>query len=86
MQFVEGAPLLAVEVLSPSDSHEGTTDKIGTYLRCGVKLVWIVDPVFQTVTVFRPDTAPALFNATQEIDGGTSLPGFRVAIREFFAR
>src|SRR5947199_8013548 len=42
--FVEGPPLLAVEVLSPYDKHKDIVESIEEYLECGVKVVWIVDP------------------------------------------
>ena len=47
--LVVGVPVLAVEILSPSDRHEDTRDKINEYLQVGVQLVWEVDPDFKTV-------------------------------------
>lgn len=84
--FLEGVPELIVEVLSPSDKHEEITEKVEMYLECGVKLVWVVDTVFQTVTVFRGDSEPALFNATQRMTGGPFLPGFEVLVADIFSR
>ena len=52
--FVEGPPVLAVEVLSPYDKHKDINEAMEEYLDCGVKLVWIVDPYDDTVTVYRP--------------------------------
>jgi Uma2 family endonuclease len=71
--------------LSPSDEHEDVKDKIVNYLDARVPLVWLIDPDFQTVLVYRPDAPPVLFNVTQELDGGTVLPGFRVPVAELFA-
>jgi Uma2 family endonuclease len=84
--YIEGAPTLAVEVLSPSDKEEDVTEKINAYLEAGVKLVWVVEPVFHTITVYRADAPPALFNETQTIDAEPHLPGFRVAVKEIFGR
>jgi Uma2 family endonuclease len=83
-RFVDGPPILAVEVLSPSDQHEDIADKINEYIDAGVPLVWIVDTFFSTVTVHRPDAKPQLFNADQEISGEPYLPGFCVAVAELF--
>jgi Uma2 family endonuclease len=83
---LDGVPVLAVEVLSPTDEHEDVVEKIETYLACGVKLVWIVDPDLQTVTVYRPDRMPELFNASQSLDAQPHLPGFRATVSSFFAR
>lgn len=82
--FVEGPPVLAAEVLSPYDKQKEIAEAIDEYLECGVKLVWIVDPYAETVTVHRPDKKPELFNADEELDGEPHLPGFRCRVAEIF--
>lgn len=84
--WIEGPPLLAVEILLPSDTKETIDEKIEPYLESGVALVWIVDPRFRTVTVYRPDAEPSLFNADQEITAEPHLPGFRAPVAAFFGR
>jgi Uma2 family endonuclease len=84
--WVEGVPVLIVEILSPSDKMEEIIEKVESYLDAGVKLVWVVEPVFQTITVYRPDAKPRLFNVTQDIDAEPHLPGFRVPVAEVFSR
>ena len=44
---VNGAPVLAVEILSPSNTHAEVAQKISEYLDCGVHLVWVLDPTFK---------------------------------------
>ena len=83
--FSRLAPDLAVEVLSPSDSLREARDKVAMYLAAGVRLVWLVDPLEQTVIVFRPDAAPETLDATMTIDGGDVLPGFSTPIAAMFA-
>ena len=83
--LIDGVPTLAVEILSPSDTQSDIADKVSTLLEAGVPLVWWVETVFQTVTVFRPDAPPELFNMTQQLDGGTHLPGFGADVAEVFA-
>jgi len=82
--LVHGVPILAVEILSPSDKHEAIHEKIVEYLRTGVKLVWEVDPDFRTVRVHRPDREPVMFNRNQTLTGEEILPGFEVAVAELF--
>ncbi len=83
---LRGVPVLAGEVLSPTDEHEDIVEKIEKYLECGVRVGWIIDPDLQTVTVYRPDRMPELFNASQSLDAEPHLPGFRVAVADFFYR
>ncbi|MBI1311956.1 hypothetical protein GC176_11740 [bacterium] len=82
--LIDGPPTLAVEVLSPSDTHQSISEKVDLYLKCGVPLVWVVDPHFQTVTVYRPDQLPEQFNIEQELDGSPALPGFRCSVAAIF--
>jgi Uma2 family endonuclease len=82
--FIDGPPILAVEVLSPYDKQKEIDEAIGEYEECGVKVIWIVDPIDETVTVYRPDKKPVLFNADQELIGDPELPGFRCRVAEIF--
>jgi len=84
--LVPGAPILAVEILSPSDDHKAVIEKISTYLKYGVKIVWIVDPDLRTITVYRPDARPKLFNVDQVIDAEPHLSGFRMPLIDIFDR
>ena len=81
---IDGVPVLAVEILSPSDTQETITAKIADYLAAGVSIVWIVEPVFQTVTVYCADAPPVMFNVTQQLHGDPHLPGFRADVAEVF--
>lgn len=82
--YLEGPPVLAVEILSPSNLHGEMVGKIRAYLDAGVSLVWLVDPDFRTVIVYRPDGAPEMFNVHQELSGGPHLPGFKTAVARVF--
>ena len=82
--MIDGVPILAVEVLSPTDTHEDISEKIDQYLATGVKLVWVVDPHFQTVIVHRPESKPEFFTNDDELTAEPHLPGFRVAVRLLF--
>ena len=82
--FLEGPPVLAVEVLSPSDTKKRIDEKSAEYLRAGVALIWLVDPTLKTVTVLRPDADPELFNVRHELTAEPHLPGFRVRVAEIF--
>ena len=80
----DGPPVLAVEVLSPSDTHENVIDKLWLYLATGVQQVWIVDPDMKTVTVHRPDADPEIFSSRQTLTAEPELPGFSVPVAQLF--
>ena len=81
--YYDGPPVLAVEILSPSDKHEDIVRKITAYLHAGV-IVWEVDPDFRRVSVHRTGQASKTFYANDELTTEPELPGFRVLVAEFF--
>jgi Uma2 family endonuclease len=83
--FMPLAPDLAVEVISPSDRVADALAKIAMYLDAGVRLVWLVDPASQTVTIFHPDAIPTKLGVDENLDGGEVLPDFAVAVAEIFS-
>jgi Uma2 family endonuclease len=84
--YVDGVPVLAVEILSPSDTQEDVLDKVTEYLAVGVAQVWLVEPVFRTVTVYRAGAEPQLFNAAGELSGDPELSGLRIKVAEIFSK
>jgi Uma2 family endonuclease len=86
VRFVDGVPVLAVEILSPNDTVVEIAEKVDEYLEAGVPLVWIADPHRRTVLVYRPDAEPVLFNVQQELSAEPHLPGFRIPVAQIFTR
>ena len=84
VNFWEGAPDLAVEVLSPSDTAEEVDDKVNEYLTAGTTLVWLVNPRQKTVTVHRSGLQPLVLREADNLDGGDVIPGFRCGVAELF--
>lgn len=80
----ETPPMLAVEVLSPSDSFRTVINKIKLYLDAGVKVVWLVDPEERTVSIHRPDGNWKVVAADQQLLGDPELPGFSYRVSDFF--
>ena len=83
--YIPGAPDLAVEVVSPSDRTREVLGKVSDYLAAGSRIVWVVNPVREEVSVFRSPFAPRVLADTDLLDGEDVLPGFSVTIAEIFA-
>ncbi len=79
------APDLAVEVISPSERAGHISAKVIEYLDTGVRLVWLIDPRRQTVTVYTPDRTARILRAPDVLDGTDVLPSFRLPLAELFA-
>ena len=80
----QGPPVWAVEILLPSDRRKAVVAKVAKYLQAGA-VVWEVEPEYQLIRVHRPGLPIESYNITQELVGDPYLPGFRVAVAEFFA-
>ena len=48
---VEGAPALAIEVISPSNLAQDTAKKVRQYLAAGCQAVWLVYPALRLVEI-----------------------------------
>lgn len=83
-RFLELAPDLAVEVVSPSDSANDVQEKVREYLDYGVQLIWVVHPLQRTVTVYRPDRSAHVLYEEDTLDGGDVLPGFSLSVAIIF--
>jgi Uma2 family endonuclease len=83
-KYGETPPLLAVEVLSPNDSHGKTVRRVNEQLRFGTRLVWVVDPEARNVSVYSPDKYRAV-EENEELTGDDVLPDFRCRVAEFFS-
>ena len=80
------APAVAVEVLSSTDTHQSVREKIKLYLAAGVAQVWIADPDFHVISVYRSDRQPQFRNSDEVLTGDPELPGFAVNVASLFVR
>jgi Uma2 family endonuclease len=82
--YLTTPPLVAVEIRSDSQSRVSQQRKARAYIRHGAKMVILTFPREQ-IEVYLPDTDPLVLTANDVIDGGTVLPGFRLAVRDVLA-
>ena len=76
-------PELAIEIISPSQSFGGMTEKALDYLSAGVQRVWIVDPKSKSTTVFMPDRIPQLYRGNRPL-ADTLLPDLTLSAEGLF--
>jgi Uma2 family endonuclease len=83
--FFQGAPDLAVEIISPSNTFDEIHTKIVEYFDSGSKLVWVIHPDEESVLVYHKPQPDKLLQRTDSLDGETIIPGFTVPVAELFA-
>ena len=85
---MQGAPDLVVEILSPGTKRRDLTLKRDLYDRAGVLEYWIVDPVGNTVTIYRRGRGrfdpPVTLHAHDALTTPL-LPGLTVPLDKIFA-
>jgi Uma2 family endonuclease len=80
--FFAGAPDLAVEIVSPSDSAAGLEAKVRDYLRAGSLRVWAVYPDSKGVAVHRPGGSVLWHGEGKTIEDEELFPGFSLGLDE----
>ncbi len=83
--FLTCAPVLVVEVVSPSDEWSELKAKVRGWLAFGVRQVWIVDPGTRTAEVHALGRPVQEFGENDELRGEPDLPGFACRVGAFFA-
>jgi Uma2 family endonuclease len=84
-EFAKVIPDLAVEVISQEVKYGYLQRKIRDYFEAGVRLLWIVDPAMQTVTVYHSPLDLRILTAADALSGEEVLPGFSCMVGELFA-
>ncbi len=82
--YFEGAPDLAVEVTSPTDTWEYVHEKAQCWLAHGASAVWVVEAEARRVTVFRARGTVTVLGANDALHGDDALAGFTIPVAELF--
>ena len=83
--YIEIAPDLLVEVLSPSNTWKQIRAKLVEYFTRGVRLVWVIAPEDRTLTIFRTPDEGRLLHETATVTGEDVLPGFACRVSDLLA-
>jgi Uma2 family endonuclease len=83
-KYSDQPPTLVVEVLSPNDNWGKVTRRLTQFLGRGASVVWLVDPEGRSVTVYRPNQLPQVFEGDDEVPAEPELPGFRCRVADIF--
>ncbi len=75
---------LVIEVVSKSNTKPEIARKLKEYFAAGSQLAWVVEPKRQTVRVHTTPDEFVVLGLDDWLDGGSVLPGFRLAVRELF--
>ncbi len=70
---IEGAPLLVVEILSPSTRKRDRTRKARRYAALGVRHFWLVDPDARRIECYRSQADGSAYSLVVQAEGPAAL-------------
>ena len=77
-------PDIAVEIVSPTDVLFRVFEKALTYLSSGTQLVWVIEPVAKTVTVYRSETDIKVLTREDTLTGEDVVEDFSCPVSQLF--
>lgn len=80
-----GAPDLVVEVVSPNDIYTEVEEKVLDWLEAGTRMVVVVNPRKQIVTVRRSINDIVILTTDDMLDGADVVSGWSMAVKDIFA-
>lgn len=82
--YVPGPPDFALEVISPNDPLTQVEEKVNGWLRAGVRVVAVADPIGRRVDLRRSGAETELFAENEELVIRDLFPGWRLRVDELF--
>ncbi|MDG2989545.1 Uma2 family endonuclease [Candidatus Synechococcus calcipolaris G9] len=85
--FLDGAPDLAIEILSPTNTIAEIDSKLAEYFENGTRLVWVIHPNQHHILVYRSAQEPdRLLKSADSLEGEEVIPGFTLPVTDLFQK
>ncbi len=78
------APDIAIEVISPNDVYDKIFDKLNDYFKAGVKQVWLVEPRFERIRIYKSPEESTTLQKQDELTCEEILPDFKLLLTDIF--
>lgn len=82
--YLQVAPELVVEILSPDDRWSEVMEKLGDCFEAGLQRVWVADPRLRKIFAYRSLSEVETFGDQQTLRDEELLPGFELVVAELF--
>lgn len=80
------APDIALETVSPNDTKHEINLKVARWLQAGTRIVWVLDPETEMLTVHRTGEIPRTLGFKDTLSGEEVLPGFEIPLAKIFRK
>lgn len=82
---IAGAPVLAIEVVSPNDLAENLARKVEQYLAAGAEAVWVLYPKMTEVHVYPSRGTSRILGPEEVLQDDRLFPGFSLRVGDLFS-
>lgn len=82
--YLDVAPELVVEILSPDDRWDDVMEKLADYFAAGVDRAWVVAPKLRSVFAYRSLTESRQLGEGDLLSDEEILPGFSLPVAQLF--
>ena len=83
-RFAPIDPDFIIELMSPTDDRLELQQKMVEYIKCGVKLGWLICPDEKQVEIFRQGEKKKILDNPSSLSGEDILPGLTVDLADIF--
>ncbi len=77
-RFAPICPDFIIELRSPSDNLAELQAKVEQWMANGARLAWLIDPIEQEVSVYRPGESPEVHHHPTSVQGSGPIAGFEL--------
>lgn len=83
-KFALLVPPFVIEIRSPSDRKKDLHEKMLVYLRNGVELGWLIDPLSRTVRIYRQGEEFIELEDPPRVEGEGPVAGFVLDLKQIY--
>jgi Uma2 family endonuclease len=83
-KFAPIVPPFVIEVRSETDRKKDLHEKMLVYLRNGVELGWLIDPISHKASIYRPGEAPLELDGPARVEGEGPVAGFVLDLKQIY--
>jgi Uma2 family endonuclease len=77
-RFAPLCPDFVIELRSPSDNLPELKEKMERWIANGAQLAWLIDPIEQQVSIYRPGQSPEVHHHPTSVQGTGVMAGFEL--------
>ena len=84
-EYFDGAPDLAVEIVSPGDDASDLREKIKQYLDAGTSVVWVIYPRSRQIEIHTPDKTIRTLGVEDTLEAPELLTSLQLSVGTILA-